>query len=64
MNRDLSQRELLRCGAVRGSRAGGWPSRGAAYRPVANVCSSHWGVPATGLSRTKGIAAWTGPTNY
>jgi len=31
---------------------------------VAEYMLAPWGVPATGLSRTKGIVAWTGPSGY
>ena len=31
---------------------------------VAEYMLAPLGVPATGLSRTKGIVAWTGPSGY
>jgi len=33
-------------------------------RAVAEYMLAQLGVPATGLSRTKGIVAWTGPSGY
>ena len=40
------------------------PFRGGRVGAVAEYMLAPLGVPATGLSRAKGIVAWTGPSGY